>query len=122
MGTLDKASAVHSKLKAYLGNKDLLFDEMTVAFLRRYESYLADELGNTVNTIHSNLKIFRKLVNDAIQEGLDGINRIREIVLSLRNFSRLDEPELKEADLNEGLHSTIRLIRPLCKEPLTLMA
>ena len=58
--------------------------------------------------------------NDAIQEGLDGINRIREIVLSLRNFSRLDEAEVKEVDLNEGLRSTIRLLRPLCKEHIQI--
>jgi integrase/recombinase XerD len=70
MGTLDKATAVYSKLKAYLGKSDLLFDEMTVSFLKQYEAYLRDELGNSVNTIHSNLKIFRKLINDAIQEDL----------------------------------------------------
>jgi signal transduction histidine kinase len=51
---------------------------------------------------------------DAIQEGLEGLNRIREIVLSLRNFSHLDEAEVKEADLNQGLRSTIRLLKPLC--------
>jgi two-component system NtrC family sensor kinase len=55
-------------------------------------------------------------LKDAIQEGLEGINRIREIVLSLRNFSRLDEAEVKEADLNEGLRSTIQLLKPMCKD------
>jgi len=54
--------------------------------------------------------------NEAVQEGLAGINRIREIVLSLRNFSRLDEADEKEVDLSEGLRSTIRLLRPLCKD------
>ncbi len=70
MGSLDKATAVFSKLKVYLGKSDLLFDEVTVHFLKQYEEYLRDELGNSVNTIHSNLKIFRKLMNDAIQEDL----------------------------------------------------
>jgi signal transduction histidine kinase len=55
-------------------------------------------------------------LNDAIREGLEGIDRIGEIVLSLRNFSRLDQAEVKEADLNEGLQSTIRLLKPLCKD------
>jgi len=54
-------------------------------------------------------------LEDAIQEGLEGIDRIRDIVLSLRSFSRLDETGLKEADLNEGLRSTIRLLKPICK-------
>jgi integrase/recombinase XerD len=70
MGSLDKATAVYSKLKVFLGKSDLLFDELTVSFLKQYEAYLRDELGNAVNTIHSNLKIFRKLINDAIQEDL----------------------------------------------------
>jgi two-component system NtrC family sensor kinase len=58
--------------------------------------------------------------NDAVQEGLEGINRIREIVLSLLNFSRLDEAEVKEADLNEGLRSTIRLLQASCKDRIQI--
>lgn len=40
-----------------------------------------------------------------------GTNRIREIVLSLRNFSRLDEAELKTVDLHEGLDSTLLILQ-----------
>jgi len=50
---------------------------------------------------------------DLVHESQDGIERIRGIVLSLRNFSRLDEANTKLADLNEGLQSTLRLVRPL---------
>ena len=39
-----------------------------------------------------------------------GTDRIREIVLSLRNFSRLDEAQLKSADLHEGLDSTLIIL------------
>ena len=69
-GTLDKAKVVYSKLVAYLDGKDFRFDELTVAFLKRYEAYLRDELGNKTNTIHSNLKVLRKLYNDAVNEEL----------------------------------------------------
>lgn len=40
-----------------------------------------------------------------------GTNRIREIVLSLRNFSRLDEAELKTVDLHEGIDSTLLILQ-----------
>ncbi|MDB9494823.1 cache domain-containing protein [Spirulina major CS-329] len=40
-----------------------------------------------------------------------GTKRIREIVLSLRNFSRLDEAEAKYVDLHESLDSTILLLK-----------
>ena len=40
-----------------------------------------------------------------------GANRIREIVLSLRNFSRLDEAQMKEADLHSGIKSTLMILQ-----------
>ncbi len=39
-----------------------------------------------------------------------GTNRIREIVLSLRNFSRLDEAEKKFVDIHEGIENTLLLL------------
>ena len=40
-----------------------------------------------------------------------GADRIREIVLSLRNFSRLDEAEFKVADLHAGIDSTLMILQ-----------
>lgn len=40
-----------------------------------------------------------------------GADRIRDIVLSLRNFSRLDEAEFKPADLHQGLDSTLPILQ-----------
>jgi hypothetical protein len=45
-----------------------------------------------------------------------GADRIREIVHSLRTFSRLDEAELKPVDLHEGLNSTLLILRNRLKE------
>ncbi len=45
-----------------------------------------------------------------IDSMLLGSNRIREIVLSLRNFSRLDESGLKQIDLHEGIESTLVIL------------
>lgn len=39
-----------------------------------------------------------------------GAERIRHIVLSLRNFSRLDESEVKSVDLHEGIDSTLLIL------------
>ncbi len=39
-----------------------------------------------------------------------GAERIREIVLSLRNFSRLDEAEMKEVDIHEGINNTLLIL------------
>jgi signal transduction histidine kinase len=40
-----------------------------------------------------------------------GTDRIAEIVKSLRNFSRLDEADLKQADLHEGLDNTLLILQ-----------
>jgi len=40
-----------------------------------------------------------------------GAERIREIVLSLRNFSRLDQAEVKAVNIHEGLDSTLLILQ-----------
>jgi signal transduction histidine kinase len=50
---------------------------------------------------------FIKMLNSMKQ----GTQRIREIVLSLRNFSRLDEAEFKPVDIHEGIDSTLMILQ-----------
>jgi two-component system, NtrC family, sensor kinase len=40
----------------------------------------------------------------------DGARRTRDIVLGLRNFSRLEEAQVKQVDLHEGLENTLNLL------------
>ncbi|XWK89933.1 MAG: PAS domain-containing protein [Phormidium sp.] len=40
-----------------------------------------------------------------------GAERIREIVLSLRNFSRMDEAQIKNVCIHDGIDSTLRLLQ-----------
>ncbi|MEH1871811.1 sensor histidine kinase [Nostoc sp.] len=40
-----------------------------------------------------------------------GTDRIRQIVLSLRNFSRMDEAEFKSVDIHEGIDSTLMILQ-----------
>ncbi|MBW4572556.1 MAG: HAMP domain-containing histidine kinase [Tolypothrix carrinoi HA7290-LM1] len=40
-----------------------------------------------------------------------GTERIRDIVLSLRNFSRLDESEFKAVDIHEGIDNTLMILQ-----------
>ncbi|OYD94741.1 histidine kinase [Nostoc sp. 'Peltigera membranacea cyanobiont' 210A] len=45
-----------------------------------------------------------------------GAERISEIVLSLRNFSRLDEAEKKSVDIHQGLDSTLLILQSRFKK------
>ncbi|MFB2933717.1 GAF domain-containing protein [Aerosakkonemataceae cyanobacterium BLCC-F154] len=40
-----------------------------------------------------------------------GADRIRQLVLSLRNFSRLDESDIKPVDIHEGIDSTLMILQ-----------
>ncbi|MBD1896523.1 PAS domain S-box protein [Coleofasciculus sp. FACHB-129] len=44
-----------------------------------------------------------------------GADRIRQIVLSLRNFSRLDEAEMKPVDIHEGIDNSLLILHSRLK-------
>ncbi len=47
-----------------------------------------------------------------------GADRIRSIVQSLRNFSRLDESDVKAVDIHEGIDSTLMILNSRLKNPV----
>jgi len=50
-----------------------------------------------------------------IKDGIYGIEQISEIVINLKNFSRLDRSKIAHFSLNEGLESTLVIARNLVK-------
>ncbi|MBE9061159.1 HAMP domain-containing protein [cf. Phormidesmis sp. LEGE 11477] len=50
-----------------------------------------------------------------------GTQRVRDIVVSLRNFSRLDEATIKDVDLCEGLDSTLLILNHRVKEGIDIV-
>lgn len=65
--------------------------------------FLAEDLPKTLNS----MKI--------------GADRIRQLVLSLRNFSRLDEAEVKNVDLHEGIDSTLLIVNNRLKDNIEVI-
>ncbi len=49
-----------------------------------------------------------------------GADRILELVLTLRNFYRVDEPEMKLADLHEGINNTLLLLQHRYKQEVEI--
>jgi two-component system NtrC family sensor kinase len=56
------------------------------------------------------LEFLREDVSKMLCSMKVGAERIREIVLSLRNFSRLDEAEMKDVDIHEGINNTLLIL------------
>jgi signal transduction histidine kinase len=50
-----------------------------------------------------------------------GVDRIRQIVVSLRNFSRLDESEMKSVDIHEGINSTLLILNNRLKHEIQVI-
>jgi len=50
-----------------------------------------------------------------------GADRIREIILSLRNFSRLDEAEIKPVDIHQGIENTLLILNNRCKQKIEII-
>ncbi len=56
------------------------------------------------------LDFLREDILEIIRSGKSGASRIKEIVFSLRSFSRLDEAELKNVLLEDGLNDTLAIL------------
>ena len=48
---------------------------------------------------------------DALSESLEGTEKVKKIVSDLKDFSRSDKPEIKLADINDGIEKTLNIIR-----------
>lgn len=88
-----------------------------LALLNRYEALTPNE---TSANQFKEIDAFRKEIDveylkkemEALLAGIeDGAKRTAEIVSGLKNFSRLDESDIKEANINEGIESTLVLLK-----------
>ena len=61
-----------------------------------------------------------KDLEDLVRESMEGAERVQSIVADLKSFSRLDESEYKQADINECLRSTINIAWSRIKYKATL--
>ena len=95
--------------------------------IQKYEQLDFDkEIRPQIEEIESfKQQIDLAFVNNEISSLLSGISegakRTAEIIRSLRNFSRLDESDMKPIDLNEGLDSTIVLVRSNIPSNITVI-
>jgi signal transduction histidine kinase len=103
---------------------------------------ITHEINTPLGAIHSNAQIFDMLLNKLM--GFNSINndkelgdtaqqmkeandisimacdRVSQIIKSLKNFSKIDQAEFQEADLDEGVRSVLVLTSNLWKRKITI--
>lgn len=124
-----QARLVHTAKMASLGqlvagvahelNNPIGFVYSNMSTLRDY----VEKLHELIGVAESNPQAFEKkkkeidyafIVSDLpklIASSEEGARRMRDIVVKLRNFSRLDEAKLKRVSLREGIETTLSLLQ-----------
>jgi len=88
-----------------------------VRFYQEAEGTLAEHQSELLDRIHDladrvDLTYIMENVDGLIVRSRQGLGRIQQIVKDLREFARLDEGDLQEADLNAGVRLTVAMLQP----------
>ncbi|MEH1775262.1 HAMP domain-containing sensor histidine kinase [Nostoc sp.] len=88
------------------------YTQNLLAFVQLYQQYNpnpAAEIQTLAEDI--DLEFLQEDLPKMLSSMKVGTERIRQIVLSLRNFSRIDEAEFKSVDIHEGIDSTLMILQ-----------
>jgi len=119
-------------------SRDQLVQSDKLAAIGTLAAGVAHEINNPIGFINSNLNTMRKYLQrtiehieslpcdddtlkkemkditsdfgEAIEESIEGAGRIRDIVADLKSFSRVDKAGKGNANLNEGIQSTLNIV------------
>lgn len=98
--TLGQHSDAIAKLYPLLIESLSVDESERPAFAERVFTFLEKE----------DLEYFTEELDELVADTNDGVQRVKEIVRNLRSFARMDAQARTDADLNEGIRSTLKLI------------
>ena len=138
---LDRKNAELTRLFEELRNKESqLVHSEKMASLGHLVAGISHELNNPISFIYANSMALQEYVDDLVElwehaekegpgkwrkrfleiasdlqailkDNLAGSRNVKQLVLNLKNFSRLDQAEWKEVRLSEGLESSLHILQ-----------
>lgn len=130
---------LHAALNHVKETELQLIQSEKMALLGNLVAGIAHEINSPLGSIKSNVEMEALLIESAeaktttcaeeILEQTSAMNRVNKLALdriiglvkSLKNFARLDEAELKEADLHEGIDSTLMILNNQLKTRIEIV-
>lgn len=113
------AHEINNPLNCICGNLNYA-QAYTKDLLTLIETYQASYPQPTAAVVDCTEEIDLEFLQQDLREMLESMShaadRLRQLVTSLRNFSRLDEPDVKPVDLHEGLDSTLLILHNRLKD------
>lgn len=99
MGTL---KGYASSFVQYFQFTDVLVEQFCSAELKQQANELKDKLD---------IEYISGDILNLIRESMEGAERVRQIVMDLKDFARIDESSHKETDINQCIRSTINIVK-----------
>ncbi|MFQ5780689.1 MAG: sensor histidine kinase, partial [Nitrospiria bacterium] len=86
--------------------------ELLLAASEKGDTAVVASEGNRVRAMADQMQaeFIMKDLPVLLGESIEGLDRVRRIVLDLKGFSHVDQAERKASDLNRGLESTLKIV------------
>ncbi|NJN72735.1 MAG: sensor histidine kinase [Limnothrix sp. RL_2_0] len=117
------AHEINNPINFIYGNISYLkeYIQSLITFIRLFKQYYPEPIAELEEiTEEVDLDFVQTDLPKVIDSINIGTNRIRNLVISLRNFSRMDEAEFKAVDIHEGLESTLLILQHRLKANNTM--
>lgn len=79
-------------------------------YLKKMNSYI-ERIGTEEDKDRETILEMLTDFADAVDESVEGTTRVKNIVSDLKSFSRVDQAKKKLANINEGIESTLNIVR-----------
>ncbi|UCV04227.1 ATP-binding protein [Dechloromonas denitrificans] len=98
-------------------NNPVGFVNSNLGTLKKYSQQLLDLLeasrsgkASAADFAAADLVYLKEDMADLLRESQEGLERVKKIVGDLKDFSRVDQAEWQDADLNAGIESTLNVV------------